>query len=68
MSSQELQQLIDMAKRVTVTRSDLDQQSRSFAYGNTRIENTEITWETVEKAASTLQSDPESPINERFRT
>jgi predicted RNA-binding protein with PIN domain len=57
-----------MAKRVTVTRSDLDQQSRSFAYGNTRIENTEITWETVEKAASTLQSDPESPINERFRT
>jgi hypothetical protein len=53
----ELQQLLDMARRVQMTPQEAEQQRRSFVYGNTKIENDTITWETVNTAAKNL--DPE---------
>ncbi len=56
MSSQELDRLIEMARRVEMSDSDKEQQKISFAYGNTRIENHSITWDTVKRAAEDLKN------------
>jgi len=56
MSSQELDRLIEMARRVEMSDADKEQQKISFAYGNTRIENSSITWDTVKKAAEDLKN------------
>jgi hypothetical protein len=56
MSSQELDRLIAMARRVEMSDSDREQQKISFAYGNTRIENNSITWDTVKRAAEDLKN------------
>jgi hypothetical protein len=52
----ELNRLIEMARRVQMSEADKEQQRISFAYGNTRIENNAITWDTVKKAAEDLKS------------
>jgi hypothetical protein len=49
-----LQTLIDKARSVRMTDEQKEQQRRSFAYGNTKIENDRITRETVDQAAVTL--------------
>ena len=54
--SDELDRLIEMARRVEMSESDKEQQKISFAYGNTRIENDSITWDTVKKAAKDLKN------------
>jgi hypothetical protein len=53
--SPELQELIDRARKVEMTDHDLEQQRLSFAYGNTKVENNDITWDTVRKAAEELK-------------
>jgi hypothetical protein len=54
--SPELQELIERARRVEMTPEDREKQGISFAYGNTKVENSDITWDTVRKAAEELKS------------
>jgi hypothetical protein len=52
--SEELQKLIDAARKVEMTSAQLEEQRRSFAFGNANIENSRVTRETVDKAAELL--------------
>lgn len=51
----ELQELLAAAKKATPTKEQNEEQRRSFAYGNTNIENSRITRETVDKEAEELK-------------
>jgi len=51
---EELNRLLEMARRVQMTPEQEEEQRRSFAYGNTKIENNSITKETVKRAAESL--------------
>lgn len=51
----ELERLIDATKSVHLTPEDREQQRRSFAYGNTKIENSRITRGTVDEEAEALK-------------
>jgi len=53
---EELQQLIDAAKHRAFPPSEREEQRRSFAYGNTKIENPRITRQTVDKQAEKLKA------------
>jgi len=53
--SRELRELLDAAKKLTMTPEQKEEQRRSFAYGNTKIENPRITRETVDKEAAALE-------------
>jgi len=50
-----LKELLQKAKLVEVTAAQKEEQRRSFAYGNTNIENSRITRETVDQAAEELK-------------
>jgi hypothetical protein len=52
---QELQKLIDAAKVRPFPASEREAQRRSFAYGNTKIENPRITREMVDDQAEVLK-------------
>ena len=52
--SHDLQKLLDAAKTRTLSSREQEQQRRSFAYGNTKIENPRITRETVNREADAL--------------
>lgn len=54
---EELQKLIDVAKRVKPTPEEREEQRRSFAYGNTAFENKRITREMVDRQAEKLADD-----------
>jgi len=47
--------LIEMARTVQMTAPDQEEQRRSFAYGNTKIENDRITREMVDQEAEALK-------------
>jgi predicted RNA-binding protein with PIN domain len=47
--------LIEMARAVRMSASDSEEQRRSFAYGNTKIENERITREMVNERAEALK-------------
>jgi hypothetical protein len=49
-----LEDLLEAAKKVVPTPEEKEQQRRSFAYGNTKIENSRITREMVDRAADAL--------------
>ena len=49
-----LEDLLEAAKKVVPTAEEKEQQRRSFAYGNTKIENSRITREMVDRAADAL--------------
>jgi hypothetical protein len=53
----ELEELLEWAKKVEMTADEKEEQRRSFAYGNTNIENPLITRETVDKQAEQLKAD-----------
>jgi hypothetical protein len=55
--SKYLEKLLKIAKKVKMTSADYEQQRRSFAYGNTNIENARITKETIDKAARLLEEE-----------
>jgi len=55
--SPELQKLLDRARRVQMTPEEAEEQRRSFAYGNTKIENNSITRDTVDRAAEMLKRE-----------
>lgn len=45
--TEELQELIDRAKKIEMTPEQAAEQRRSFAYGNTHIENSRISRELI---------------------
>jgi hypothetical protein len=52
----DLQKLIDAAKVRPFPATEREAQRRSFAYGNTKIENPRITRRTVDQQAEILKS------------
>lgn len=50
-----LEELLAVAKTAPFTEEDKEAQRRSFAYGNTKIENGEITREMVTREARKLK-------------
>jgi len=52
-----LKALIDAARSIRMTAAEKEEQRRSFAYGNTKIENKRITREMVDRQAEALQSE-----------
>lgn len=56
---EKLKSLIEAAKSVRMTRQDIEKQRESFAYGNTHIENSRITKETIAVAAKKLKDSGE---------
>jgi hypothetical protein len=49
-----LEELIEKTRKVNPTPAEREEQRRSFAYGNTKIENPRITRETVDREAEKL--------------
>ncbi|PRP99349.1 hypothetical protein ENSA7_63910 [Enhygromyxa salina] len=52
----DLQKLIDKARNVTMTSVERETQRRSFAFGNTHIENDRITREHIDRAADKIST------------
>jgi hypothetical protein len=55
--SGELEKLLAAAKKHALTPAEKEEQRRSFAYGNTKIENARITREMVDQEAERLQEE-----------
>lgn len=55
--SEELKKLIEAAKSIQMTPVELEEQRRSFAYGNANIENEYVTRETIARAADQLRHE-----------
>ena len=53
----DLKKLIEVAKRVTPTPEQREEQRRSFAYGNTAFENSRITRDMIDRQAEKLAKD-----------
>jgi len=60
----ELQRLIDLARKHTITPSEHQAQVRSFTYGNTRIENESITRDDVDRVVTKLNGQVERSHNQ----
>jgi hypothetical protein len=56
-----LEKLLEAARKVVPTPEEKEQQRRSFAYGNTKIENSRITREMVDSAADALGAPQGEP-------
>lgn len=52
-----LQELLARAKGVKMSTEEREQQRRSFAYGNSNIENPQITRESIQRQAEKLKTD-----------
>lgn len=55
MSATQVQQLLEAAKNLDVSSEEKEEQRRSFAFGNTNIENSRITRRTVDEEAEALK-------------
>jgi hypothetical protein len=55
MGNEALQELIEAAKRASISDEEKEEQRRSFAYGNTNIENPRITRKMVDEEAERLK-------------
>lgn len=53
--TKELEELLEAGKNLVVTVEQKEEQRRSFAFGNTNIENSRVTRETVNKEAEALK-------------
>lgn len=51
-----LVRLVELAKQVQMTAAEKEEQRRSFAYGNTKIENDRITRQTIDQEAERLKA------------
>ncbi len=54
--TKDLEKLIEMARRVTMSPDDVQEQRRSFAYGNAGFENPKITREMINEEDEILQA------------
>lgn len=57
MSTASLERLIERAKKYRMTPEERDAQVRSFAYGNTHMENESITMGDIQDAMTSLKAD-----------
>lgn len=55
--SKDTENLLDAARRVQPTEADKEEHRRSFAFGNTNIENARITRELIDRQADQLRQD-----------
>jgi hypothetical protein len=55
--SQDLEYLIELAKKHQMTDEERNEQVRSFAYGNTHFENESITRADIDKAMDALNKE-----------
>jgi hypothetical protein len=55
--TKDLQKLVDQAREIEMTPDQLRKQRRSFAYGNTHIENDRITREMVADLDARLEAE-----------
>lgn len=53
--SDELKLLLNAARSIQMTPEDREEQRRSFAYGNSKIENDRITRKTIDEQAEYLK-------------
>jgi len=53
----DLDRLIALARRVTMSASEKEEQRRSFAYGNAGFENENITRQMIDEQAEKLLED-----------
>jgi hypothetical protein len=60
MSMEKLQKLIEQARRHKMSPAERDAQVRSFAYGNTHLENEAITKADIDRAMTSLKEERES--------
>lgn len=51
---EKLEYLLEQAKKVEMTPAEQEEQRRSFAYGNTKIENDLITRKMIDEAAERI--------------
>ncbi len=52
-----IETLIDRARTVRMTPAEQEAQRRSFAYGNAKIENDDVTRTMVDQAAERIEAD-----------
>jgi hypothetical protein len=55
----DLNELPEAAKKAEISAAQQEEQRRSFAYGNTRIENPRITRQTIDDEADRLKRNAE---------
>jgi hypothetical protein len=55
--NRDLKPLLEVAERTTMTPQEKEEQRRSFAFGNTAIENDRITREMIESEADQLAAE-----------
>jgi hypothetical protein len=55
--SEDLQELIEAARKFPFSDKEREAQRRSFAYGNTHIENERVTREMVDELADSLNME-----------
>jgi hypothetical protein len=55
MKTNSLSQLVEMARAIRLDEKQRDEQRRSFVYGNTAIENEDITRSMVDAAAASVK-------------
>ena len=60
MSREKLQSLIEQARAHNMSDRERDAQVRSFAYGNTHLENDTITMSDIDQAVISLDKDCDS--------
>ena len=56
MKNEEREELLEFARNNPMTESEREAQCRSFVYGNTNIENADITRASINTAATRLES------------
>src|ERR1022692_4756529 len=61
MSDRNFEALVDRARRIEMTPPEKEAQRSSFAYGNANIENSAVTREVVDKAATALAAEKGAP-------
>jgi hypothetical protein len=54
----ELEQMLEQARHRTVTPEEREKQRISFAYGNARLSNPQITRDSMKEAAAHLAANP----------
>ena len=59
-----LQELLDEARKNVLTSQEKEEQRRSFAYGNTKIENSRITREMIDQEAESLKKENPLPTSQ----
>jgi len=57
MQGQDLNELIRIASKIEMLPGDQELQRRSFAYGNTKVENSDMTHEAIDKAAGIIAAE-----------